>query len=279
MNLILIIFSADRSLRVFSSERKSSLFPKGSVVNSFLSNASISVISFDVNKFRSKKKFERIVLNKSKEASHVIVMVDQDHSHLASNITASVMLIDIDVYCAQIDYQNYFHSKLSKSIKTFNFLNSMFCKPADTALLSLPFRNFKSDDLKSIRHQFECQDSISDIQDIFDKNMQLLRRRVRPRKQSKFRHQKYAVDDNKRFFIFGKEVHSLPDTGGEHEPHCELNSIFRFGFKISKTRHYNVSEGEKDTTTISGEFFDCHDTALRVRRKTHLNMFSSDFFC
>jgi hypothetical protein len=44
-------------------------------------------------------------------------------------------------------------------------------------------------------------------------------------------------------------------------------------------RHYNVSETEGDRTTIEGEFLDCHNNAHSVSGRTHLNMFSNDYFC
>lgn len=277
MSLLLLIFSSDKSLREFSAKRKSSLFPESSVSNSIFSNLNISVNSFDTGRLQSKEKMESIVLDRSKQSTHIIVMIDHDQIHWASNITTSTMVIGIDTTFANGNYQNYFYQKLSKAIKTFNFLNTMFSKLSDSVLLSLPLRNFSGNDLQSLKSQFESQDSISDIQSSFDRDMKTLRRRVRPRKKS--RHpDKYAVDDNKRFFVFGKEEHSLPDTGGEHTPYCELNSNFRFGFGINNKRHYNVSEGEQDRTTISGNFYNCHDVVKHVNSGTHLNMFSNDFF-
>lgn len=279
MSLTLLIFSSDKNLREFSAKRKSSVFPEGSISSSIFSGFEISVNSFDMEKFQSKEKLESMVLRRSKEATHIILMIDQDQTHWASNITASAMVIGIDPSTNKNNnnYQNYFYSKLSKAIKTFNFLNTMFSNLSDSVLLSLPLRNFSGSDLESLKNQFECQDSISDIQSSFDKEMKKLRSRVRPRKKSRYK-DKYAVDDRERFFVFGKEEHSLPDTGGDHSSYCEFNSHFRFGFKINQKRHYNVSEGEKDQTTISGNFIDCHGTIKYESGKTHLNMFSNDFF-
>jgi len=277
MSLTLLIFSSDKKLREFSAKRKSSVFPEGSISSSIFSGFEISVNSFDMEKFQSKGKLESMVLKRSRGSTHIILMIDQDQVHWASNITTSAMVIGIDSSTSNDNYQNYFYSKLSKAIKTFNFLNTMFSNLSDSVLLSLPLRNFSGSDLEAIKSQFESQDSISDIQSSFDREMKNLRARVRPRKKSNYK-DKYAVDDRERFFVFGKEEHSLPDTGGEHSPYCEFNSHFRFGFKINQKRHYNVSEGEKDQTTISGNFIDCHGTVKYESGKTHLNMFSNDFF-
>lgn len=277
MSLLLIIFSSDENLREFSAKNKSRVFPASSISKSIFYNIDISVISFDVDKFSSNEKIEAAILDKSKNSSHVIVMIDKDKVHLASNINYSAMVIGIESYIEKGKHQNYLHYKLSKALKTFNYLNTMFSRFSDSVLLSLPLNNFSGDDLISIKNQFSSQDHISDIQSDFDKQMKVLRSRVRPKRSTK-RPDKYAVDDKNRFFVFGKEEHSRPDTGGEHAPYCEFNSLFRFGFSISNKRHYNVSEGEKDLTTISGKFSDCHGTVRTVNTGTHLNMFSNDFF-
>ena len=87
------------------------------------------------------------------------------------------------------------------------------------------------------------------------------------------------MDDRQRFFKYGHERHSRLATGENHQPYCELTGNLRFGWKIDSERHYNVSETEKDETSIEGTFADCHSSSHDVKdRPTHLNMFSNDFF-
>jgi hypothetical protein len=88
----------------------------------------------------------------------------------------------------------------------------------------------------------------------------------------------YTIDDQFRFFVYGKETHARFGTGEPHKPYCELAGHFRFGQRIDALRHYNVSETEGDRTTIGGNFLDCHNTSHDVSRRTHLNIFSNDYF-
>jgi hypothetical protein len=101
-----------------------------------------------------------------------------------------------------------------------------------------------------------------------------LRERQTPKVESSYR-TTFIVDDEQRYYEYGKEKHAKSDT--KIPPHAELGSVagtYRFGKKYDPERHFNVSlqKGE-----IGGSFGDCHDTPTVVAPCSHINMFPNDF--
>ena len=248
MNIFLLVVTSDVSLREFVGTQKQRAFPK-----------------------------EAFVASRVGDSDSLLILIDQEKAKLAQDIRTAALVCEIDNTHAAKHYQNFLHDRLGKLAKVIDYLARHFHSGSDSPLLSLPLRNFKCSALDELNRQMASDPSNLQVLNCVDTSLKGLRRRVRPRKKTNFK-TKYAVDDQKRFFVFGKERHSLPDTGAPHRDFCNLTALFRFGCRIDHTRHYNVSEGEGDKTTISGEFQDCHGEKHKVTSKTHINMFSNDFF-
>jgi hypothetical protein len=193
--------------------------------------------------------------------------------NLAANRPSQVRRDDI----ANESSMNFFHRIIGKLLRVFGSLVSKFKNGDDRQLLSLPLRNFHAPELAEIARL--CRDKCFDpnFNNDLDRQLSVLRMRRRPRRRSSFNIM-YTVDDRSRFFVYGKETHARLGTGEPHKPYCELAGSFRFGQRIDALRHYNVSETEGDRTTIEGGFLDCHNTSHSVKGRTHLNMFSNDYF-
>ncbi|PVZ46394.1 hypothetical protein DD556_12440 [Phaeobacter sp. JL2872] len=279
MEILLLVATRDDSLRQFVGAQKNKTFPQEAFKRGFLAQRKVRQVvnAVDVREFTTSDDLEAFVEQRLGSADGLLLLIDQESAGLAKCIRSAALVCEIDVTRASRNYQNFLHDRLSKLAKTINYLARHFNDGSDAPLLSLPLRNFKCPALAGLQETIAADPCNSQIADSVDASLQRLRRRVRPRKKTSYK-TKYAVDDKERFFVFGKEKHALPDSGAPHRRSCKLNSCFRFGCRIDDTRHFNVSEGEGDTTTISGEFTDCHGDKRSVAGGTHINMFSNDFF-
>lgn len=175
------------------------------------------------------------------------------------------------------NHQNFFHGLTATVLRSLGQIAAKFEKGRDAELLTLPLRNFHADELRNIAQMISSNVLAGGLSDSVETRLAALRKRVRPRRQSSHK-ALYAVDDRNRFFVYGHEHHSRPETGGAHTSHCILSATFRFGRKIDSSRHYNVSETEGDHASIAGEFTNCHDVCHAEQRNTHLNMFANDMY-
>ena len=100
------------------------------------------------------------------------------------------------------------------------------------------------------------------------------RDRQHPKRKSGYQ-DAYLVDDRAKHFRLGLEHHAHADTGPPHTRLCRLSNGHRFGCGFKSEQHYNVSM-ERDRMT--GTYPDCHGVNQAGEARTHLNMFSNDFF-
>ena len=279
MDIFLLVVTSDSSLRDFVGTQKQRAFPRNAFDRGFLADRRVRPIvnAVDAQDFKSSGELDAFVASRVGESHGLLIMIDQERANLAQDIRTAALVCEIDNARAAKNYQNFLHDRLSKLSKIIDYLARHFHDGADSPLLSLPLRNFKCLALDELTVQIAADPCNTQVSNCVDTSLQILRRRVRPRRKTSYK-TKYAVDDQERFFVFGKEHHSLPATGAPHQDFCKLNALFRFGCRIDHTRHYNVSEGEGDKTTISGEFQDCHGEKHKIAGKTHINMFSNDFF-
>ncbi|WP_313326049.1 hypothetical protein [Pseudomonas qingdaonensis] len=178
--------------------------------------------------------------------------------------------------------QNVIARDVVRSIRLFRSIKNAI--QSDLRVWRLPVQNFES----QLYHGFVGRmtrgldvNQAGEALNVIQADLQGMRRTImRPRSRSN-NPQKYCVDDRNKFFDLGHEVHAQIDTRMPHTPLCVALNSFRFGIKISEEHHYNVSLGEGDRTWVMGAFSDCHGGQRIVREgegKTHLNMFSNDFF-
>ena len=280
MKILLLVVTRDYSLRQFVGKKKHSAFPREAFNRGFLAEQKVHFVANaeDVGKFATPDDLEAFVGSRIGDADSLVLLIDQERANLARYMRSAALVCEIDIASASKNYQNYLHGRLSKLARVIDYLTRHFNDGKNSELLSLPLRNFKCSALADLKNQIAedpCNWQVANS--CIDTCLQTLRRRIRPRKNTSYR-TKYAVDDIKRFFVFGNEHHALPDTGPPHRYSCKVSSCFRFGCRIDDKRHYNVSEGDGDKTRISGEFMDCHDDKHVVTGVTHINMFSNDFF-
>ncbi|HHB7052115.1 TPA: hypothetical protein ACN7KQ_003137 [Klebsiella pneumoniae] len=174
--------------------------------------------------------------------------------------------------------RNFFSNRLTKLFKSAIFTIEKMSTSEIEQAMCLPIRNFKAQDLSELCRLYREDVIEAHFHNTARQQITAISRRRQPRRKSNYS-TKYFIDDDSKHFIFGKEEHSKLGTGDPHLAHCVVNGNFRFGKKIVTDHHYNVSKGDGDKTSISGNFPNCHDEIITVNKgKTHLNMFSNDHF-
>lgn len=140
----------------------------------------------------------------------------------------------------------------------------------------LPSHNFNSRVFRDFLRF--CQDKAQepDFANLVNSALAKVTKLRGPRRRSKFP-AKYFRDDRDVCFQYGHEAHSMFETGADHGPSCSIRGIFRFGVPLEQQRHFNVVSRD-DGTPISGSYGNCHGAIVTFARRTHVNMFSNDFF-
>jgi hypothetical protein len=171
---------------------------------------------------------------------------------------------------------NYFWMILSRVIKTFAAYEARFDNEKTRKLLVLPLRNFSADELDELHALFKNGVATDgNFSTSLDRLLKGLRKRQKPKVETTYR-KTYIVDDENRFFEYGKEKHSQLETEvPPHNPLCAVTGVYRFGKRYDAERHFNLSlEAER----IQGTFHDCHGSSAERGPSTHINMFPNDFF-
>lgn len=219
----------------------------------------------------------RFLLSRARDHDGCILVVDSRWAHYVADIGNAAFVVQFDVAGADGNPQNFFAGLLARALRNFAQLLAKFRRGNDAQLLHLPLRNFRAAEIAEIARICRDEPLSGDLSNNIERQLKGLRARVRPRRKSSYKTE-YAVDDARRFFIYGPERHAQFATGDPHRPYCEFTGLFRFGVRIDERRHYNVSETEGDRTKISGEFIDCHGESRVAGGVTHLNMFTNDYF-
>lgn len=279
MKLAIILVTQNEALRDYFALKKGAIVPYDALNRGYYKDIRpvVSLFNLLVSNQTTAADVEEFLASRVLDEAASIVLVDLVSAHLLTNVRNSLLVAVLREPGHNPNYQNYFHPQIAQAIRGLGQTLSRFKSFDNFKLMALPLRNFRGADLDELARVHREEWSQANFGDLIEAQLVNLRKRVRPRRRSEYKNV-YAVDDNGRFFIYGFEKHSRQATGGNHRASCELAANFRFGNKIESEKHYNVSETEGDNTTIEGTFYDCHGEPHIEDRKSHLNMFASDFF-
>ncbi|MDR5762664.1 hypothetical protein [Caballeronia sp. LZ035] len=224
--------------------------------------------------------FDKYLLSLIKGMEAIILLVERKHVHHVQHVSRAIFAAVFDTPDEKLrNFKNFFGSYFSPLFRNFFALRAMMRDAEKEQALMLPLRNFKAEELAEIiRLVSEESRSTAFAGDLEIRLSRLIKRRCK-RARSAYP-TKYFIDDKQMHFAYGNEHHALFDAAPPHTAACHVNGIFRFGRKIDKSRHFNVSFGDSDETTISGDFPDCHGgikTIPATARRSHANMFANDF--
>lgn len=273
------LVTPDEKLQKYFGDQKTAAVPKESLRRGYFAQKGVSVATaaYTPKGAYSASDLERFILRETEGVDCFIILVDERWEHLIDNCRSVCFSIRFQATTIRTNLQNFFHGLLSSAFRSYSHICHKFEKGWDAKLLGLPLRNFQAAELLEVARLINDAPLSHTLNNDLERQLVELRRRIRPRRKTDYK-ALYAVDDRNRFFVYGHEQHSSPETGNDHQPYCELAARFRFGYGLDSSRHYNVSQTEGDRTIVDGEFYNCHGVLKKERKTTHLNMFSSDMY-
>ncbi|KPW57626.1 hypothetical protein [Pseudomonas syringae group genomosp. 3] len=229
------------------------------------------------NPSTSRFQLDQHVLYTAKKAEGVAILCDSRYHWLAVAVSNACFVANVELNPEVRSYKNILQATLTRMIKNLAHVYLHMRDAGSRYALQLPFRNFVANELRELEHLFANNTLTSEFVQTLDQAISNLNRRRMPKRKEDYPN-KYYVDDEEIFFSYGKEHHSEFESGNPHLPLCVLNGHFRFGHRIVKNEHYNVSKDNGKNGKISRLFMDCHDRALEVKERSHVNMFSNDYW-
>lgn len=277
MRVAIILVSDDQSACELFDKEQQALIPRS--LRELERIKSIG-LDFFTNVYRpSKTKFclEDHILHTAKNSEVVAILTDSRHAALTRSVTKACFVGHVEFNPDFSSYKNLIQATLTRLIKNLAHVCGHMQDAGSRYALLLPTRNFIAEEIERLQELFRSEALASEFITTIDCAISELNDRRKPKRTVNYQ-DKYYVDDEQKFFSFGKESHSSVETGHPHLPLCILEGNFRFGTRIENKKHYNVSRDLGDNGKISGDFISCHDTPRSVKDWSHLNMFSNDYF-
>lgn len=271
---ICLCFVSDNEAMDFVKKKNSSLIPQ-SVFDSLQSQGIRPIFTFRFFSMKSAKKDLASFLLERKNDG-IIVFVDSDINLQPASLYSAVFALELDY--SQMNYGNrgnFFSTLINQGVKNFLIYRKFVCDGNDQQAILLPLKNFNSQLIQELKSIFRYMTFGQDFEGHLSNVIYSLKKTKRPRRRGNSQ-ESYFVDDDEKLFKYGLERHAQLATGTPHSAVCQLTGTFRFGMPIDSGRHYNVFKENKQNTSISGSFLDCHDQQLYIQKTTHLNMFIND---
>lgn len=207
----------------------------------------------------------------------VIFLAERKYIKIMVNVRQAFFLAEIEFKEQSFNPKNYFAPIFSQLLKNFSILIKTMTSSTHEQVMILPVRNFSAQELYELVQVCTEMSMSNSFYTRMAPLVKMLKERKKPRRNTTYR-TTYIVDDEEKYFDYGKEMHAKLATGKPHLSHCKINGNFRFGKRIPTDKHFNVTKLEKNSTKIFGNFRNCHDEVVSVKETTHLNMFSNDYF-
>lgn len=277
MRCAIILVSDDPGACGLFDREKEALIPR-----SLREVERVKAIGFDFvtsifNPATAKFQLDQHVLHATRSADGVAILCDSRYQGLAAKVSNACFVARVELNPEASSYKNILQATITRMVKNLAHLHTHMRDAGSRNALQLPFRNFIAAELRALEQLFAQSTLASEFVPTLDQAISDLNRRRMPKRKEDYP-EKYYVDDNETFFSYGKEHHSELETGATHLPLCKLNGNFRFGHRIATNEHYNVSKDKGRNGTISGVFNDCHDRMQELRDKSHVNVFSNDYW-
>lgn len=277
MKFFLALISSNQGLCGEFVRRRQNLFPMASLPKYFQNGVQIDVAAFTPGVSPGTPESFLCAAAKKADVRGLLVLVQNDFRSTIADIESALFATEILVPDVIESPQNYLGMHLSRMFKNFANL-AVERHDADVdQMCTLPLRNFEAPDLAELARLYRNETNLGTFTHNCLVELAEIKKRKQPRRDSSYKH-KYFIDDGDKHFIYGLENHSLFATGHPHKPSCEITGNFRFGLRTHARRHFNVSKGRGDVTSIEGSFPDCHGVICPVAKTTHLNMFCNDYF-
>lgn len=209
------------------------------------------------------------------DASGVILLTDDSWPNLVNFLGDQFSVHRFTPPAYDAVTANQLTATISKCLRAYRWLSLRFDDAKYQQMFRLPLRNFDAPEIAALRWQ--CRDMLGrDYAKGIETEIGKLRKRQAPKKAADYK-DVYYVDDDGKHFQLGHELHSRADTAiPPHNTLCVIANCLRFGLRFDGTTHFNVSR-DNDASMI-GAYPNCHSVKQPNARRSHVNMFSSDFF-
>lgn len=261
----------------FFQNEKEKIIPKDLVRNNPLVKQLYATFLFGAyNPLNMKNalSLDAYLLKATRNADGAILMIEEEQLS-SDSLKNAYFCASIEIPEGELNFKNFLVSKVAKLLKNFSSLWETMNRADNEQAMILPLRNFSATELKELAAICREETLNTDFGNKIRPKITALKKRKKPRRSSNYA-TKYFADDNDRYFVFGKELHSQIATGPPHTITCQITGNFRFGKRISTQQHFNVMH-QTEGHLLNGVFPNCHDEQIHVSDKTHLNMFSNDF--
>jgi len=275
MRVRISILTPEKSLTDYFGLGKVTRIPKGAVVTGYLAKigAEIVVTTYLCTPEKTLDEFLEHIDEISSDADALIILYDHRYGYMIRDFRKSVFAASFLDTERVNNFSNYFGSVTARTLRNFAFFASRFFDGKYQKPLLLPLKNFHAETMVEIM-EILGEDAPNDFQERLDLAISSLRKRQTPKKTDDY-NTVYYLDDRDRYFHYGHELHSLPETASPHSFGCYMTSKFRFGGRYNEQRHFNVSLAKK-RQKVAGIFQFCHDGEDHEEGNPHLNMFPND---
>ena len=280
MRLIIIVASPEVEVEQVVRERKESLIPEPLRRNAYqsMNNERVTLSHFyaDENTDHTQT-VEHIKSLITPDVKGVLMVSDLRIKKSISPLEEIVFANYFTMSAPIASPTNFFGSILNRALKDYRAFCSRFDDMKYRKAFTLPLRNFKSQELVNLRRICSSSIELPSFADRLDLTLKRLRETQKP-KQRRNAQEVYFVDSDGKHFALGHERHAQADTSiPPHTDLCVLSNQLRFGRLFDGKRHYNVTKAHPHGT-MDEHYPDCHSSFKSGEGKTHLNMFSNDFF-
>lgn len=278
MRVLVTLLSQHRLLVKTATENGQALLDGANLASLVSEQASLVVSAFQGNG-RVAASFEKFLLEESKRvgASGLVVLFEEQFSHLIEQIRCAAFAASIPNVHYVENVANFLTGHFRPLLRNFGALLEVTNGAVIHQAVALPLKNFHSPLFFDLLEYCQVGTLAGEFRNDLTVKLNRVARLRGPKRRSSYPHV-YFKDDESRYFKYGFEKHSRPETGGMHGVSCQLNAHFRFGKVLDDERHYNVTVGDSDNPTpISCKLPNCHGETVDVNARSHINMFSSDY--
>lgn len=277
MKMLIALISSNSDICKSFRRLRSSLIPRDAVLKGSFGSTRPTYFIKSFNPLVTETTVEDFLRDSAREVDAIIFLVEMHLLGAIKSIRSACFVAPLSFETQALNMHNYFGAVFARIFRNFSTILSVMSSSDNEQLMILPIRNFNSASLQQLNYICTAESMEPTLNNELGNCVTELRKKKHPRRNTRDR-TLYVVDDDQKYFEYGKERHSKLPTGSPHNSACEINGNFRFGKRIATDRHFNVTKLVGASTKIKGTFPNCHDEYVDVKETTHLNMFSNDAF-
>jgi hypothetical protein len=277
MRIRIIVVSPDELICRTIKDRQGQLVPEVFRRNhDAFGNSSFQLSCLQASTLSLQQLLDRIEPDLTDDTDGVVIISDRTLGLATRPLSDLYFVNEFDQIGQAKSPQNMLSSILNRVLRDFRILTIRFVDIKYQKLFRLPARNFIAAEFGNLRNT--CVNSIGepDFQRRLDGVLASFRHRQHPKRKSDYKDE-YLVDDQRKHFQLGHEQHAQADTNPPHTRLCRLSNQHRFGCRFDQHQHYNVSMEGKNAR-MNSAYPDCHDQMRPGEGRTHLNIFTNDYF-